>query len=426
MYKLLIIDDEPLVQAGIRSMLDWKELDIEICSIASNGRQGYEMILRENPDIVLTDIKMPLMDGLELIKKVRSEFGKNHPAFIILTSYEDFSIAKEAIGQNVTGYLVKIDLTPDTLKEAVTKAKERLEEYPESAPQTGIDTNYNKKDIDTLRNNFFIRLLHNILDSKDQFLELKNDLNITFDSRLCRCCYYEMINPKAEEMTVEDQVKLYSNSMHMLNENILRFQRAFFAVLDRKHGCIIFLLDKSIPSEDLIELMKEQSRILSSYYSTRLCCGLGNEVDSPLMLSVSFTNAKKALEFLDGSFNIYTPDIDEGLKASGSEGYHHTVEDVKKYIDSHLGERLTLNEVSALFGISPGYLSQLFKKYNDQGFSDYITLRRVDCAKQMMKRGNLKIYEIADALGFENAFYFSKVFKKVEGISPTKYLNKLS
>ena len=91
----------------------------------------------------------------------------------------------------------------------------------------------------------------------------------------------------------------------------------------------------------------------------------------------------------------------------------------------HVTQKLNLNDVAAIYGISPNYLSSLFKKYNSCGYSEYITERKIAEAKRMMQEGNVKIYEVADALGFESAFYFSKVFKKVEGITPTEYLNRL-
>ena len=102
---------------------------------------------------------------------------------------------------------------------------------------------------------------------------------------------------------------------------------------------------------------------------------------------------------------------------------NHTVVSVKKYIGQNVNEHLSLNEVAAVFGISPNYLSQLFKKYNDTGFNEYVTICKINEAKKLLEESNLKIYEIADMLGFESAFYFSKVFKKVEGCSPSEYIN---
>ena len=102
---------------------------------------------------------------------------------------------------------------------------------------------------------------------------------------------------------------------------------------------------------------------------------------------------------------------------------NHIVTNVKKYINEHVTERLSLNEVAAVFGISPNYLSQLFGRYNELGFSEYINTCKIHEAKRLLDAGNLKVYEVADMMGFESSFYFSKVFKKVEGISPSDYVN---
>lgn len=102
---------------------------------------------------------------------------------------------------------------------------------------------------------------------------------------------------------------------------------------------------------------------------------------------------------------------------------NHIVTNVRKYINEHVNERLSLNEVAAVFGISPNYLSQLFSKYNDTGFSEYINICKVTESKRLLEEENMKVYEAAEALGFESAFYFSKVFKRVEGVSPTEYIN---
>jgi two-component system response regulator YesN len=101
------------------------------------------------------------------------------------------------------------------------------------------------------------------------------------------------------------------------------------------------------------------------------------------------------------------------------------ITNVQGYIRKNLGKCLSLSEVAAVFNFSPNYLSQLFTKYAGTNFVEYITIERINAAKEMLARGEGPVYEIAEKLGFENSFYFSKVFKKVEGISPREFLRKL-
>lgn len=110
------------------------------------------------------------------------------------------------------------------------------------------------------------------------------------------------------------------------------------------------------------------------------------------------------------------------LKSRRKTYKDHVVTNVQKYIQNHIEERLSLNEVAAVFGLSPNYLSSLFKKTCTIGFSEYITQKKIARAKSLLLDQNVKIYEVADRLGFESAFYFSKVFKKVEGVSPREFM----
>ncbi len=110
---------------------------------------------------------------------------------------------------------------------------------------------------------------------------------------------------------------------------------------------------------------------------------------------------------------------------SHKQSYHeHVVENVKAYIRENLGKRLSLQTVAAVFNFNPNYLSHLFVKYAGVGFVEYITGVRIAAAKELLAQDNLRIYEIAEQLGFEDSFYFSKVFKKVEGMSPSEYIQK--
>ncbi|MDR2749068.1 MAG: helix-turn-helix domain-containing protein, partial [Clostridiales bacterium] len=95
------------------------------------------------------------------------------------------------------------------------------------------------------------------------------------------------------------------------------------------------------------------------------------------------------------------------------------------YIRKNLSKRLSLNDIAAVFNFSPGYLSQLFSKYAEMGFVDFVTMARIEAAREMLANTDAKVFEIAERLGFGNALYFSKVFKKMTGLSPREFQGKL-
>ena len=173
MYKLLIVDDEPLVQVGIKSMLNWSELNIEVCGTAMNGQAALKIIETQSPDIVITDIKMPVMDGLELAKICRERYGNKWPVFIMLTSYEDFQMAKKALYYQASDYLIKLELSAEGLRDSVLHAIELIaqNESRERLSTTEVHPFYDK---------FFIRLLNNLFESEEQFILQSKDLNLDF------------------------------------------------------------------------------------------------------------------------------------------------------------------------------------------------------------------------------------------------------
>ncbi len=161
MINLLIADDEPLIQAGIKSMINWEEYGIRIIGTAANGAAAYELIKEYSPEIVITDIKMPVMSGLELARKCHEE-ERLLPLFIILTSYEEFQFAKEALSYQVLEYLVKLELTPEVLDEALKRAIAKVSEIQAAAHIS--ESAYNN--IYFLKEQFFTRLVLNLFESE--------------------------------------------------------------------------------------------------------------------------------------------------------------------------------------------------------------------------------------------------------------------
>lgn len=533
MIKLIIADDEPLVQAGIKSMINWEDYDISIVGIVANGAAAYELIKEHSPDIVITDIKMPVMSGLELARKCHDD-GRRLPLFIILTSYDEFDFVKEAITYQVVDYLIKLELTPEVLQKTLKQALSRISELQKQAQPTDAPLN----NIYLIREQFYTRLIFNLFESEKQFALQAQNLNLDFSYDTYVAGYVEIKSGKLARMSPEEQINLYTSSLQMASELISKYVPCHVLSLDTKHFCIIFFLKKEVSGnyKNVIKNALEQiSAMLFNYYSVTICASVGAPVNTPMQISVSYQDAKRIfsgiteempIQFLEdvtsseslknvfnislfkedilkayadfdekALYDIFTDIMDlfsdqkahfvQALDAASntlylslsllnngeqivseifherSSGYrslyeltsteqvlewmgvlrdglcksfaehhkdykNHIVINVKKYINEHIEEKLTLNKVAKEFNISPNYLSVLFSKNNDIGFSDCINQSKIEAAKKMMTDGDYKIYEISERLGFESAFYFSRVFKKVTGLSPRDYMNQNS
>lgn len=125
--------------------------------------------------------------------------------------------------------------------------------------------------------------------------------------------------------------------------------------------------------------------------------------------------------------NKLSTGINETLSEKRITYKDHIIDSVKEYIRININRRLSLNEVSDVFGFTPNYLSQMFTKSGDIGFVEYVTAEKIAAAEKFLEAdANIRVYELAERLGFESAFYFSTVFKKVKGCSPSEYREKLN
>lgn len=530
MLKLLIVDDEPLIQVGIQSMLPWPMHQIEICSTARNGQEALGMIEKHHPQLVIADIKMPIMDGLTLAKTCKEQYGAL-PLFIILTSHEDFKLVKQAMHYDVVEYLIKLELTPEVLLSAIQKAQKIIDEKKQTLP-----SNYSQS-LPAFYDQFFISLLHNLFENPIQFAEMTDYLHLDFSAYSYVVAQCSLSSPLQETHTSGhlQLTSLYTSTLKMLEELLPQYIPCYLFSLNSNDFCIIFCLSEEATShytQLITDSLNATFSMVHKYFNVQIKASCGHPVTQPLSLSESYQEAKqmhpylsddkpliffetfspagtrslgttfnislfkadiqkafeesncellketltaitdlfkeypqKYLQALDAACNIlyfslsllphaeetissFFTDYEDGYRsiykqASMPEVLHwlehlkdglcdhlsavqktqtnKIVSQVKAYIDSHLDEKLLLPEVASVFHITPNYLSILFKRYLGIGFSEYITKQKINYAKTLLNEGQLKIYEIADQLGFESAFYFSKVFKKVEGCSPRDY-----
>ena len=530
--KLIIADDEPLVQIGINSMLNWNSLDIEVCGIAKNGNEAYELIKKFNPDIVISDIKMPCMSGLELLQKCQEEF-KGLPVFIMLTSYEDFKYARMALKYQASDYLIKLELNTKDLENAIIKAKNRVKEL---RSYEGEYINQNSQ-LSVFQNRFYLRLINNLFESDEIFQQQQHDFNIIFDSASYTVASIRIVTDLATHTHSDNAFTLYNSAVQMIEQLIQKYCSCFVLSLDLTSFVVIFQIDELHRGD--IEYIKnaltQTTSLLHNYYNVTLYTSIGRFVTDPLQISDSYSDAKqisiyttneqpiiyindisahisnaknifnlalfkydivKTFENFDilslnkindtifDLFNSDTLHYAQAVDIVGSmlhfaitllpngtdivefifkdessnylslykyksvhqvlnylnkltNGLHTFFEEkqanlknqlmiqVKQYINEHICEKLSLQGISEIFSISQNYLSQLFKQYYKIGINEYITKEKIEYAKHMLSNNKVKIYEVAEQLGFENAFYFSKVFKKVVGLSPKEYLSPM-
>lgn len=529
--KVLIVDDEPLVQIGLKSMIDWNALGMEICGTASNGDAAFEMILEYQPEIVIADVQMPCSSGLELGKRCMDELG-NLPVFLILTSFEEFSYVREAMSFRAIDYLVKIDLTPEILTASVQKAAEQVRLLQQQAPEAAPEKN--SGELLLFRERFFIRLLNNLFETPEQFSHQMQEFQISMDAPGYAAAHMEFLSGVLSA-TPEDILHSYRQTLHMFEELLKKYLPCYIVPLDTHYFAVIFLIkQEQLPHylSYISKVLKETCQMLSNYYNVNLYASVGRRVANPLELSTSYYDAKQLTGLLSRENSILfweqTPNISsmrnvfnlslfrndivcafeeldqsavksimdeiidllsrekihysQALDAASSllhlsinllpngteivneifsrepdtyhslyrrknvssviewlrqleqglcEAFtddkqcrrHYLVDNCCKYISEHISQRITLQDIADTFGVSPNYMGQLFKKHMNIGINEYITNQKIAESKRLLKNTQLKIYEISEQLGFENAFYFSKVFKKITGLSPKDYRN---
>ncbi|MBP3784907.1 MAG: response regulator [Butyrivibrio sp.] len=430
MYRLLIVDDEPLVQIGLKSMLAKELADkIEVIGTASNGHEAWELITMDPPDIVIADIRMPVMTGLELLNKSHKKYGIV-PAFIMLTAYEEFEMARQALLGEAVDYLVKIELNPETLTKAINKAIQRIDEFKPSTGQKEVSPS--ESSLEDLRQKFMLKLFNHLTGNEEVFLSEANRLNLRFDYNRYIVVYGEISSGNsasdADSSFTQAALDVYSSSISMAREIISRHAPCNIVSIDIQHFAIVFMFNEDTPvagTMDLITEALENARtMISSYFKADITFGIGSAVSAPLDIAVSYDEAKTAGQQTDAAQPVRL--FSHIVGSNRRSGKDKLITAIQEYIDLNLNGKLQLNEVAEVFGLSPAYLSVLFKKSTESGFSEYVNTKKIDRAKEMLLSGDMKIYEVADALGFESAYYFSKVFKKVDGHSPREYIQSKS
>lgn len=521
MFRVLLVDDEAYFRQGMMELIRWEKCGYTVTGVSDNGEDALEMILNDPPDLVITDIRMPVMDGLALVQKAVQTHGLK-TKFIIVSGYDEFKYAQQAVKYGVCDFILKpIDET--VMEATLTELKGKLEQEaavamgqqhqlssqriaalikgectPEQAEQWRSDMLLppggrlyymfvEQNESDSVLRGASQRALHDVRKTTVSALtELVPDMMkpLTYEHRgkigvvvseaalqehwtierlskslqgklqsACgsQVCVYvgEPVNQLADlkkAYTSAKEAMLYKymdeRRFVFLHEE-LSVQPLHYVIMD--HSLFASLkehmeenneagIDQAV--EDIFLKFRTQCFVpeavrtsLHRFVSEALTTLQGMEIDTeamtfkgPMISWYDRNITATTLKELFGSFVLECSRLAARQRKDMSGG---GIQKVKSYIDANYASNINLKSIAARYFMNPVYLGQLFKKTYGTYFNEYVLQLRVSEAKRLLRLTDLRIYEIADRIGFNNAEYFVSQFEKLEHMTPTEYRNSL-
>lgn len=400
MHKLVIVDDEYLVRLGIRETIDWAANGIEVIGDASNGKQGYEMIKELNPDLVITDIKMPIMNGVDLVKTLHKE-GFNGE-IVVLSGYKDFEYAKETFENGIFSYVVK-PIDNDELLEVVLRAVAKLEQKIKDRTLTSkVQT-----ELPTLQSEFMKKLLSsNSFVGSDIPSELSNhDISLPTNGTMALISIEEMFKSKKSELNI------YIN----LLKEALSKEKIAFVDFDFQDSIVMFLNSNDIEKISLI--CRDTFIPFEQKTLTALTVGL------TLYSSLEYIQKtyESCLKLVQSKLLFHLNTVEMELDDQTSYRHRQSISQFYSIIAEKYSTQLTVRSVSDEMNISESYLMHLLKDNLGKTFNEILTGYRIGIAKRLLLSGKYRINEVSDKVGYIDVKYFSQVFKKIVGVTPSDY-----
>lgn len=545
-YQVLLVDDEILVRDAIRENIDWEGLGFTLSGDCQNGKEAIEFVNERPVQVVLTDINMPYVDGIELSKYLYENFPET--VIIIFSGFSEFDYAQKAIQYHVSEYLLK-PVTAKELSQALRRTRKKLDEAQKQEQKLQKLTSTYKeyqKNAALIQSAALSNFVMHSRELRESLRELQ-EMGITFKSEYYRIAVLDIdLYSDLYEADLEKQKEsaLMAFVVFNISEELLKQERLGYAYQDGNHRIQLILESesfeqsgsrKSLRSEFLCASVKMCERIQQEVHKAlgmTVSAGLGDCVADTNELYHSWESAREALtrrysggpglivEFDDKALQeeptaqdyVLIQDqfaeavrnhdsaranealdemeasmrrklleknraclqlaqlvrsveeigqangLDEGLLSRERET---VIEQIAKqrslpkairvvkeygakvlkqlgsmsdsngkrlatrasdYIEKHyMDPALGLNEVCGYLGVSTSYFSALFKETTGETFMDLLIRTRIQKAQDLLEHTSLKNYEIAERVGYSDPHYFSVVFKKMTGRTPTEY-----
>jgi two-component system response regulator YesN len=427
MLKLLIADDDKPNRDLLINILNSNfKNQFEIIE-ARNGREVIELSDSLKPDIILTDINLSGINGLAAIHEIR----KIHPNtyIMILTSYDYFNFAVEAIKENVKEYILK-PFNQNELIKKITQAIAyiNLQKDKRKNEVENQEKLYNL--LSVLENELSFSIINNALLSID-YETYMNYLNLDFKTA------YSMVVSFTETVVNNEIIRIrlgkyISQYLSRKFKNIASYtftKDLVYFIQNKKHDHVETL------KVNTIALASDIEKEINKEFHIAVNIGIGKSYHGIDFMHKSYeeacislehiSNTKPILHFLDiGTSSTDKITLNEKVKNIDKEKIA-LFNTVKQYIIDNIDKEIDLENISKTFNLSHYYFCRTFKEMLGYNFSDYINIVRIDKAKQFLKADSMSVKEICYSVGYSDPNYFSKVFKKYEGVSPTEYKLKI-
>jgi len=475
MYRMMIVEDEPWIRKGIEKAVPWPELGIEYVGYASNGEEALLKLDEFLPDILLTDIMMPKMNGIELIGKIYEQWS-NDIKVVILTGYNEFEYAREAIRYNVVDYLLK-PIDPAELREIMLKITRILDEKRARSLQmlrleignsiyghflgsdeeqsVGLDLAGYHVCIVYAMNRISADTLKEISDA-DPILEFP----VGYATIYVLC----FANPHDARRFIEESSGLLSRKFtagvggiaasgeesfrEALSDAYASMQRALLVRSSAESQALQPWIWNAETDKEIVALLRRGDQGEIHRYIRNLVQSAKGIPQKRaiamhlLMFFERFGHCSAWLRDAEWTYPLLTANSEEaiqafldeyilpaadGIAAEWRRDHSSIAAGVLRYIDEHFDDpNLSLSEIAARFNVSTSYLSHIFKNELSINYVTYLTHKRVERAKELLVATQDQIYHICRAVGYYDVKYFIRVFKKMTGMTPKQYRENLA
>lgn len=413
LYSVVVADDEDELREAVCTMIPWEDYGFRLVGSASNGLDALQLVEKHEPDLLLTDIRMPFISGIELARQVREVRPATNIAF--LSGYDDFEYAKQAIQYNIISYMLK-PLTMEGLCKELRIIHQKIDAqfamFRQASPgPRGMD----------LRTAMLMPLVldgYAEADGEDQAETYARQCGLLQDSD-DKPCYTVMVSTLLEENGVNCTAPSFVASVDRLASKYLRSAH-FFA----SGKVVSVLLGNPSDFEEYLHILADEIPQMADRVLNRRCrIGVSRMVGNLTALHSAYREAMEALRQGDQTEGgaQFISDLSPAAKGGGLLCMRALEELDQHYMDADL----SLASLSGMLAVSPNHLSACMKKYAGETFINILIRKRMEAARELLVSSSLRIQEIAQRCGYTDQHYFSYCFKKYCGESPNTMRRRL-